>query len=98
MLLLNYISFDRLWAVSAPFHHRVTAAKKKVGVSITICWILPIFISAGFAADTLLRKIRIEEMYDDLNANYGIVNAMTVIVAHIIFLISYSSIVAIRPL
>ena len=51
MLHLIIIGIDRLWAIGAPFHHRIHSSHRKLVVSVGLAWFLPmIFVAVNIVS------------------------------------------------
>ena len=83
---LIVISADRLWAVVSPLTHRVHATGRKVKVAIIACWMIPLIIMGASMACLLATNL------DTLVKSLCALQAVGIVVADLIFIICYGTI------
>ena len=48
LLHLIMIGLDRLWAIGAPFHHRIHASNKKLIIAVGLSWFVPLIFTVFY--------------------------------------------------
>lgn len=89
---LIIISFDRLWATGAPFHHRIYTTRKKLFVSIALSWCLPIIFVLVNIILVSTREMGVREVYSYLRNTMYSGLATIIIIADFPLFLSYCSI------
>ena len=87
LLNLIFISVDRVWAVTAPFHHLSFVSGRKVLAAIVIAWCLPLLMLTLFIIQIIQSDSSIERI-NYITKEPTKVLAAFMLATHIAFLIS----------
>ena len=90
LLHLIFISIDRVWAITAPFHHRASMTGRKVLVGLILSWTLPHMVIIRFVIQIVYTGTRVDKI-NYLTKEPTKVLAMIMSGAHIVFLISHTA-------
>ena len=88
LLHLIFISIDRAWAVTAPFHHLSVVDGRKVVVAISVAWTLPLLVVLLFTIHIVLHESSTGMINYITNRAPTKVLATLMLVTNIAFLIS----------
>ena len=90
---LVIISLDRLWATTSPFNHRIHTSKRKLIVSVALCWFVPLVITGTHIIFVVTKKMAAMEVYVYMRSTMFGIDAKIVIFADVILIVSYSAII-----
>ena len=93
ILHLIIISTDTLWAVWAPLHHRLYVSKRKLVISITMSWCLPLIFVVPNIIVIFTKQMGAYKMYTYLQCTMFSDIAKIVVVTDILLFISYFAII-----
>ena len=93
MFHLISISVDRLLATAIPLRHRIYLTGRKVALLISLCWGIPFIITTAFIIDKHLQELNPKEAFEHMFHSSTQFVAGCVIIADVVFLISYFAII-----
>ena len=93
LLHLIIISLDRLWSIRAPLHHKKFISKKKLIISVALSWGIPMVLLVANLMVNFLQKMTVYSIYSYLVTTIWGALAKVVLIADIVFILSYSSII-----
>ena len=92
LIHLIVISMDRLWAVATPLKYRQHASKGKIAAAVSLAWGVPMLFLAIHITLVLYKKLGVDEIYAYMRDTMFIIVARIVVIADIVLIISYFSI------
>ena len=95
LLHLIIIGMDRLWAIRAPFHHRIHTSHKKLVVLLGLCWCLPMIFILVNIISIFTQDMELKMVHVYVTTTMCSVVAKIDIVAAILLLFCYSAIICI---
>ena len=93
LLHLIFISFDRLWAIHSPLHHRRYNSKTKLAIALASSWGIPALFMMAIIAYIIARKLTLMAVYNLLFNTIFSVAATIILLADLAFAFSYSAII-----
>ena len=95
LLHLIFISFDRLWAISFPLHHRRYNSKTKLVIALASSWGIPSLLMLATIIYVITQKLTLMAIYIFVFDTIFSTAATIILIADVAFLFSYSAIICI---
>ena len=93
LLHLLVIGLDRLWALAKPFHHRRYHTHRKLVVAVALSWCLPLIFVIFHIVLVVSKDMNIKEAHFHIMVSMESDVAKLVLIADIILIASYASII-----
>ena len=95
LLHLIVIGLDRLWALVKPFHHRIYNSQRKLVIAVVVSWCIPMIFVIFHIILILSKNMKVKEAYLHIMISMQSDVSKVVVIADMILIVSYCSIIRI---